>query len=106
MPGIAKPAIFDEIPTKRPHFFFRIIGKKYFALRKWESRFVAIVFRHVGRSSSFIERLGKYPALFTTISTPPNSRLSEATDRQSWLGSSRSVAITWAPRSANATAIA
>jgi hypothetical protein len=59
MPGIAKPTILDEIPTKRPHLFFCIDGKKYFALKKWESRFVAIVFRHVGRSSSSIERLGK-----------------------------------------------
>jgi len=34
MPGIAKPIIFDEIPTKRPHFFFLIAGRKYFTLKK------------------------------------------------------------------------
>jgi hypothetical protein len=49
----------DDIPTKRPHFFFLIVGKKYFALKKCESKFVAIVFRHVVRSSSSIERFGK-----------------------------------------------
>jgi len=51
--------MFEEIPTKRPHFFFLILGKKYFALKKWESKFVAIVFRQVVRSSSSIERFGK-----------------------------------------------
>jgi hypothetical protein len=34
MPGIAKPTMFDDIPTKRPHFFFLIAGRKYFALKK------------------------------------------------------------------------
>jgi hypothetical protein len=34
MPGIAKPTMFDEMPTKRPHFFFLITGKKYFTLKK------------------------------------------------------------------------
>src|SRR6267154_2150047 len=58
MPGIANPTIFDDIPTKRPHFFFLIVGKKYFTLKKCESKFVAMVFRHVGRSSSSIERFG------------------------------------------------
>src|ERR1700733_943011 len=75
MPGMAKPIMFDDMPTKRPHFFFLIAGRKYFALRNCASKFVAIVFRHVGRSSSSIERFGKYPALFTTISTPRRSRL-------------------------------
>ena len=59
MPGIAKPTMFDDMPTKRPHFFFLIAGKKYFTLKKCESKFVAIVFRHVGRSSSSIVRFGK-----------------------------------------------
>jgi hypothetical protein len=59
MPGMAKPTIFDDMPTKRPHFFFLIVGRKCFALKKWESRFVANVFRHVARSNSSIERLGK-----------------------------------------------
>ena len=39
--------MFDEIPTKRPHFFFLIAGKKHFALKKCESRFVANVFRQI-----------------------------------------------------------
>jgi hypothetical protein len=30
MPGIANPTMFDDIPMKRPHFFFLIVGKKYF----------------------------------------------------------------------------
>ena len=59
MLGMAKPTMFDDMPTKRPHFFFLIAGKKQFALKKCESRLVAIVFRHVGRSSSSIVRFGK-----------------------------------------------
>ena len=59
MPGMAKPTMFDDMPTKRPHFFFLIAGKKYFALKKCESRLAAIVLRHVGRSSSSIGRFGK-----------------------------------------------
>jgi len=59
MPGMAKPTMFDDMPTKRPHFFYLIAGKEYLALKKCESRIVAIVFRHVGRSSSSIERSGK-----------------------------------------------
>ena len=43
----------------------------------------AIVFRQVGRSSSSMERFGKYPALFTTISTSPTSRILTDTERQS-----------------------
>src|ERR1700732_4693940 len=66
--------MFDDMPMKRPHRFFLIAGRKYFALRKCASKLVAIVFRQVGRSSSSIERFGKYPALFTTISTSPTSR--------------------------------
>src|ERR1700682_514652 len=83
MPGIAKPTMFDDMPTKRPHLFLFIAGRKYFALRNCASKFVAIVFRHVGRSSSSMERFGKYPALFTTISTSPTSRLLTDTERQS-----------------------
>ena len=41
MPDMAKPTMFDDIPTKRPHFFFLMVGKKYFALKKCESRLVA-----------------------------------------------------------------
>ena len=52
MPSMVKPTMFADMPTKRPHFFFLIPGKKYFALKKCESRLVAIVIRHVGRSSS------------------------------------------------------
>src|SRR5580692_9601465 len=126
MPGMAKPTIFDEMPTKRPHFFFLIVGRKCLTLKKWESRFVANVFRHVTRSNSSIERLGKYPALFTTISTSPTSRILAAAERHCSscvtsscsacavgpilravsCGGARSVAITCAPRSANANAIA
>src|SRR5580658_139496 len=126
MPGIAKPTIFDDMPTKRPHFFSLIVGRKYFALKKWESKFVANVFRHVARSNSSIERLGKSPALFTTISTSPTSRIPAAAERHCSscitsscsacavgpilravsCGGARSVAITCAPRSANANAIA
>ena len=51
--------MFDDIPTKRPHFFFLIAARKYFTLKNCESKFVAIVFRHVGRSNSSIERFGK-----------------------------------------------
>src|ERR1035441_3320088 len=83
MPGIAKPTMFDDMPMKRPHFFFLIAGRKYFALRNCASKLVAIVFCQVGRSSSSIERFGKYPALFTTISTSPTSRLLTHTERQS-----------------------
>jgi hypothetical protein len=42
MPGMANPTMFDDMPTKRPHFFFLIAGKKYFALKKCESRLVAV----------------------------------------------------------------
>jgi hypothetical protein len=125
MPGMARPTMFDAMPMKRRHFFFLIAGRKYFALRKRESRLVAMVFRHVARSSSSIERLGKYPALFTTISSSPNSRLFTDTEHQSSscvtsslsgvaagpiffgvsCGGFRSVAITRAPRCARATAI-
>src|SRR6266581_6053628 len=42
--------MFEDIPTKRPHLFFRMAGKKYFALKKCESKLVAIVFRHVDAS--------------------------------------------------------
>ena len=59
MPGMAKPTMFDDMPMKRPHFFCLIVGKKYFTLKKCASKFVAIVFRHVGRSRSSIERFGK-----------------------------------------------
>jgi hypothetical protein len=55
--GYGWPTMFDDMPTKRPHFFFLIAGKKYFALKKCESRFVAIVFsprRHV----EFLDRAG------------------------------------------------
>jgi DNA-binding MarR family transcriptional regulator len=51
---MAKPIMFDDMPTKRPHFFLLIAGRKYFALKKCASRFVAVVFRHVGRSNSSI----------------------------------------------------
>src|SRR6266849_5762811 len=57
MPGMAKPTMFDDMPMKRPHRFFLIAGRKDFALRNFASKFVAIVFRHVGRSSSSIERV-------------------------------------------------
>src|ERR1700674_2041430 len=89
---MGRPTIFDQIPTKRPHFFFLIAGKKYFALKKWESRFVANVFRQVARSRSSMERLGKYPALLTMISTSPTSRVLAATERHcsSWVTSSSS----------------
>jgi hypothetical protein len=40
------------MPMKRPHRFFLIAGRKYFALRNCPSKLVAIVFRQVGRSSS------------------------------------------------------
>src|SRR3954454_21180085 len=63
MPGIASPTIFDEIPTKRPHFFFLMFGKRYFALKKWESKFVAMVFRHVARSRTSMERASYRPSL-------------------------------------------
>jgi len=53
--------MFEDIPTKRPHCLFRMPGKKYFALKKCESKFVAIVFRHVGKSRSLIGRFGKIP---------------------------------------------
>src|SRR6516225_8948935 len=126
MPGMAKPTMFDDMPTKRPHFFFLIPGRKYFALKNCASKFVAIVFRHVARSRSSIERFGKYPALFTTTSTPPKSWLLRDSESQSSsfvtsssnpsakgpilftvsCGNVRSVAITCAPRSASATAIA
>jgi len=56
---MANPTMFDDMPTKRPHFFFLIAGKKYFTLKKCESRLVAIVIRHVRRSSSSIGRFGK-----------------------------------------------
>src|SRR6266446_8700501 len=79
--GNGNPTIFDDMPTKRPHFFFLIVGRQYFALKKWESKFVANVFRHVARSNSSIERLGKYPALFTTISTSPTSWVFAAAER-------------------------
>jgi haloacetate dehalogenase len=26
---MANPTIFDDMPTKRPHFFFLIVGRKY-----------------------------------------------------------------------------
>jgi hypothetical protein len=55
MPGMAKPTMFDDMPTKRPHFFFLIAGKKYFALKKCESRFVAIVFSP-RRQVEFLDR--------------------------------------------------
>ncbi len=35
---MARPTMFDDTPTKRPHFFFLIPGKKYFALRKCASK--------------------------------------------------------------------
>jgi hypothetical protein len=45
MPGMASPIIFDDLgnpfsriscamPTKRPHFFFLIPGRKYFTFRQ------------------------------------------------------------------------
>jgi hypothetical protein len=30
IPVIAKTGVFEGIPTKRPHLFFRIVGKKIF----------------------------------------------------------------------------
>ena len=39
--------MFDDMPMKRPLFFLLIAGRKYFELKKCDSRFVAIVFRHI-----------------------------------------------------------
>jgi hypothetical protein len=54
--------MFDDIPTKRPHCFLLIVGKKYFVLKNCESKFVAIVFRHVANSSQQKAQLDSFTA--------------------------------------------
>src|SRR5215831_4337032 len=48
--------MFDDIPTKRPHFFCLIGGKKYFALKKCESRFRSSHCPSPRRQIQFVDR--------------------------------------------------